>query len=240
MDSPTPAVQVDALSFHYPDGRAALANVSFRIEPGEQVGLLGPNGAGKTTLLLTLAGVLTPYSGKIAVYGLNPTAVADRRKLPAKLGLLFQDPDDQLICPTVADELAFGPLNLGLSEVEVRERINVALAAVGLLGFQERVPHQLSGGEKRRVALASILTMQPDLLLLDEPTAFLDPRGRREFLSLLKTLPQTKLIASHDLAFIRAACNRVLVLDGGCLLADGPTEQVIADHGLLREHGLEA
>lgn len=239
MNAPAPAVQVAGLSFHYPDGRAALAELSFRIEPGEQVGLLGPNGAGKTTLLLTLAGVLAPFAGDISLFGLNPGKAGDRRQLPTRLGLLFQDPDDQLFCPSVADELAFGPLNLGVAEPEVRERIGLALAAVGLPSFADRVPHQLSGGEKRRIALASILAMQPDLLLLDEPTAFLDPRGRREFLGLLRTLPQTKLIASHDLAFIQAACSRVLLLDGGRLLVDGPTDRVIADHGLLHEHGLE-
>jgi cobalt/nickel transport system ATP-binding protein len=239
MSLPTPAVECERVSYRYPDGRDALCAISFRIEPGETVGLVGPNGAGKTTLLLCLAGVLIPSQGRVRVLDLDLSNPADRKRAPRRLGLVFQDPDDQLFSPTVLDDVAFGPLNLGLIEDEARRRATESLTQVGLEGFEGRAPHRLSGGEKRRAALAGVLAMGPELLLLDEPTAFLDPRGRRELAGVLKQLPQTKLIAAHDLGLIRATCGRALLLDQGRLLAEGAPAKVFSDHALLFEHGLE-
>jgi cobalt/nickel transport system ATP-binding protein len=233
------ALDVSQLSFHYPDGVAALNGITLQVQAGESVGLVGPNGAGKTTLFLCLSGVLTPSQGTIRVFDLDPTAKAQRRQLVQWLGMVFQNPDDQLFCSSVFDDVAFGPLNLGLKEIEVRLRVAEVLQRVGLKGFDERVPHHLSGGEKRRVALAGVLAMQPEILLLDEPSAHLDPRGRRELIKLLNTLPYTKLIASHDLPFLLDCCQRALVLDQGRLVADGPPRQLFANAVLMEEHGLE-
>jgi cobalt/nickel transport system ATP-binding protein len=234
-----PALDVSQLCFHYPDGVAALNGISLQVQPGESVGLVGPNGAGKTTLFLCLCGVLLPSQGTVRVFSLDPTQAGQRRQLVQKLGMVFQNPDDQLFCSSVFEDVAFGPLNLGLNEVEVRQRVTEALQRVGLHGLEERVPHHLSGGEKRRAALAGILAMQPDLLLLDEPSAHLDPRGRRELIKLLNSFPHTKLIASHDLPMLLDCCQRVLLLDQGRLIADGPPRQLFADARLMEEHGLE-
>src|SRR5436309_10350292 len=209
-----PVIEVAGLSYAYPGGVRALEGVTFRIAAGESVGLVGPNGAGKTTLFLCLAGVLPAPPGAVRVADLDPAKPAERRQLPARLGVVFQNSDEQLFNATVFDDVAFGPLNLGLPPDEVRQRVAAALDQVGLAGREERVPFHLSGGEKRRAALAGVLAMRPELLLLDEPSIFLDPRGRRELLALLQGLPGTKVIAAHDLDFIRALCSRVLVLDG--------------------------
>ncbi len=233
------AIQVTGLAFAYPGGPQALDGVDFQVSVGESIGLVGPNGAGKTTLFLCLAGVLPIRSGMARLAGLDPGVPAQRRRLPAKLGIVFQHSDDQLFHTTVFDDVAFGPLNLGLPAAEVRRRVADALARVGLTGFDERVPFHLSGGEKRRAALAGVLAMQPDLLLLDEPSMFLDARGRRDLIHFLGQLPVTKIIASHDLEMILEACTRVLLLDRGRLIAQGPVREVLADAVLLAAHDLE-
>ena len=206
---------------------------------GESVALVGPNGAGKTTLFLCLSGVLTAKGGSVRVAGLDPAEPRQRRQLPSQVGIVFQNSDDQLFHATVFDDVAFGPLNLGLPPDEVRARVAAALASVALTGFEQRVPMHLSGGEKRRVALAGVLAMRPALLLLDEPSAGLDPRGRREFIHLIHQLGGTRVIASHDLELVLQTCQRVLLLDGGRLMADGPARQVLADGVLMEAHGLE-
>jgi cobalt/nickel transport system ATP-binding protein len=236
---PEPVIAVRDLRYAYPGGPPALDQVSFTVPPGETLGLIGPNGAGKTTLFLCLSGVLTVQPGHIRVAGLDPADPRQRGKLPGRLGIVFQDTDDQLFNATVFDDVAFGPLNLQLPTDEVRRRVAEALTTVGLLGLEERVPFHLSGGEKRRVALAGVLAMQPDVLLLDEPSMHLDPRGRRDLICLVKKLTATKIIAAHDLELIRETCGRALVLDGGRLVADGTARAILADVHLMEAHGLE-
>ncbi len=233
-----PVIEVAGLTYSYPGGVRALTDIRFEVAAGESIGLLGPNGAGKTTLFLCLAGVLPVPLGAVRVAGLDPAKPSERRQLPARLGVVFQNSDEQLFNATVFDDVAFGPLNLGLPPEEVRGRVAAALDQVGLEGREERVPFHLSGGEKRRAALAGVLAMRPEVLLLDEPSIFLDPRGRRELLGLVAALPGTKVIATHDLDFVRSVCPRVLVIDGGRLVADGATDAILADMGFLDAHGL--
>ncbi len=233
------AVRVRGLTFAYPNGSPALADVSLELAAGESVGLVGPNGAGKTTLFLCLSGVLAVGRGRITLLGLDPADPIERRRLPEHVGIVFQNSDDQLFNTTVLDDVAFGPLNLGLGPDEVRQRVTDALAQVGLSGFEGRVPFHLSGGEKRRVALAGVLAMRPGVLLLDEPSMYLDPRGRRELIGLIKGLGGTKLIAAHDLELIVQTCTRAVVLDGGKVMADGPARAILGNTELMEAHGLE-
>jgi cobalt/nickel transport system ATP-binding protein len=240
VDAPKPpAIAIAGLGYAYPDGKLALADVSFAVRPGETVGHVGPNGAGKTTLFLCLAGVLPVPPGRVQLAGLDPGISAERRQLPSRVGIVFQNSDDQLFSATVGDDVAFGPLNLGLSADDVRRRVAEALERVGLAGFEGRVPFHLSGGEKRRAALAGVLAMRPELLLLDEPSIFLDPRGRRELIALLNDLGGTRVLASHDFDLVLDTCRRVLLLDGGRLVADGDAREVLANARLMEEHGLE-
>jgi cobalt/nickel transport system ATP-binding protein len=232
-------IRVTGLSYSYPDGRHALSNISLDIESLESVGIVGPNGAGKTTLFLCLAGILRTPPGVITLAGLDPAEPVQRRQLPAKLGFVFQNSDDQIFNSTVFDDVAFGPLNLGLDSDEVRTRVLESLERVDLKGFEKRVAFHLSGGEQRRVALAGILAMRPEILILDEPSQGLDPRGRRELIHLLGQLQVTKVLASHDLELILQTCPRVLVLDQGRLIADGAAKQVMANGELMVQHGLE-
>jgi len=230
-------LEIEGLSYRYPVGGAwALQDISVVVCEGESVGLIGPNGAGKSTLLLHLNGIIQG-DGKVTIFGL-PVTKGNLKEIRSRVGLVFQDPDDQLFMPTVFDDVAFGPLNMGLTSAEVRRRVGEALEHAGIEGFERRVPHHMSGGEKRRVAIATVISMEPSLLVLDEPGADLDPRGRREFIELLNGLALTKIIASHDLDLIHKTCSRCIVLDGGRIVADGPSDQILSRRDLLEAHGL--
>ena len=234
------AVEVRGLRFGYGDAEA-LHGIDLVVERNECVGLVGPNGAGKSTLLLHLNGILPeklPASPSVFIDG-HPVADANLLEIRRKVGLLFQDPDDQLFCPTVFEDVAFGPQQMGLPPAEVGARVASALAQMRLSGFEARSPHHLSLGERRRVCLAGVLACQPRLLVLDEPTSGLDPRGKRELLGLLQALPATRIVASHDLDLVATLCSRVFVLDGGRIVAEGPTAEVLADERLMLAHGLE-
>jgi cobalt/nickel transport system ATP-binding protein len=234
-------VEVADLRYRYHDGTEALRGVSFTLAPGECVGLLGPNGSGKSTLLLHLNGILPERlspSGAVCIAGQAITE-ATLESVRRQVGLLFQDPDDQLFCPTVEEDVAFGPQQLGLGGQALAARIERSLSLVGLAGYGHRATHHLSHGEKRRACLAGVLACEPDVLVLDEPTSDLDPRGRREFKKLLQGIPATKLIATHDLEWVVELCSRVIVLDGGVVVADGPTLEILNDEGLMLKHGLE-
>ena len=232
-------VDVEHLHYAYPDGFEALLGVSLRIARGEKVALVGPNGAGKSTLMLQLNGTLRPEHGSVLVAGLAVNKDTIRR-VRAEVGLVFQDPDDQLFSPTVFDDVAFGPLHMGLPADEVHQRVERALAAVGMAAFAHRVPHRMSLGQRKRVALATVLSMDPSILVFDEPSAGLDPRGRRELIRLLRSLDQTMLVSTHDMRLVAEVFPRTVVMDDGQVVADGPTEAILADQALLEAHGLEA
>ncbi|MDW8101957.1 MAG: ABC transporter ATP-binding protein [Anaerolineae bacterium] len=229
-------LEIRDLHYRYPEGIEALKGVSFEVDEGESVGVVGPNGAGKSTLLLHLNGILTGYSSNgsdpVWVKGI-PVRKETLRQIRRLVGLVFQDPNDQLFSPTVFEDVAFGPLNLGLSPEEVAERVKKALEAVGMTGYESRSPHHLSLGEKKKVAIATVLAMAPEILVLDEPTANLDPVGRWELMELLRSLPHTKVIASHDLDFVERTCNKVVILNAGKVLAVGPIDQILKDRALL-------
>jgi len=232
------AVELIDVRYTYPDGQPALRGVSLRIEVGEKVALIGPNGAGKSTLLLSLNGILRG-EGSIHTMGI-PLSDATLGQIRAQIGLLFSNPDDQLFSPTVLDDVAFGPLHMGLPREEVLERSREALALVDMAGFEERVPHRLSLGQKKRVAIATVLSMGAPVLALDEPSANLAPAARRQLIELLRALPQTMLVSTHDLALVQDLLPRTIVLDEGRVVADGPTAHILLDSALLEEHGLES
>jgi cobalt/nickel transport system ATP-binding protein len=234
----TPALAVSGLSYTYPDGTTALSEVSFTVAPGERVAILGPNGAGKTTLLLHLNGMLDPTAGEVTIGGTTLTA-ATRRALRPRVGVVFQDSDDQLFMPTVEADVAFGPANLGLRGEALRARVAEALEAVGLTGEAERPPHALSAGQRRRAAVAGVLAMHPELLVLDEPSSHLDPAARRELIDVLRSLRLTTLVVTHDLPYALELCPRAIVLSAGAIAADGPTRELLADEGFMRAHRLE-
>jgi len=231
-------IDVKNLHFSYPDGQIALRGVDMFIAPGEKVALVGPNGAGKSTLLLHLNGILRG-DGEVQVCG-KPIKDETLGMVRAAVGLVFQDPDDQLFSPSVFDDVAFGPLYMGLNEAEVEKRVAYSLDAVGMRGVEHRVPHHLSGGEKKRVAIATVLAMNPEILVLDEPTAGLDPRTRRGLINLLRELPQTMLVSTHDMGLVAESFERTIVIDEGRVVADGSTAEILADNDLLKAHGLEA
>ncbi|WP_439423181.1 energy-coupling factor ABC transporter ATP-binding protein [Saccharothrix sp. HUAS TT10] len=233
-----PALVVERLAYAYPDGHQALFGVNLRVERGERVALLGPNGAGKTTFALHLNGVLGGGSGRIEVAGL-PVGKANLKEIRRRVGLVFQDPDDQLFLPTARQDVAFGPANFGLRGAELDARVDAALAAVGMLDFAERSPLHLSGGQRRRVALATVLACDPEVLVLDEPSANLEPVARRELAEVLLELDRTMLMVTHDLPYALQLCPRSVLIDGGVVVADGPTRELLADTGLLARHRLE-
>ena len=234
------ALEIRDLKFAYPDGRQALRGVSFSLRPGEKVAILGPNGAGKSTLLLHLNGLLHG-SGEVSVMG-HRVIENDKNALArirALVGLVFQDPDDQLFSPTVYEDVAFGPLYMGLSQREIDDRVRHALSQVGLDDYGDRMPFHLSGGEKKRAAIATVLSMRPQMLALDEPSAGLDPRARRGLITLLDLLDQTILITTHDMHMVKEIFPRSIIMDGGVIVADAPTSEILADQSLLKSHGLE-
>ena len=231
-------VEAQDLHYAYPDGTKALGGLSFRITHGESVGVVGANGAGKSTLLLHLNGCLAPKLGTLRIGDFPVT----RSTLPAvrrTVGMVFQDPDDQLFMPTVFDDVAFGPLNLGLPPAEVEERVIGALETVGAAHLRQRPPYKLSGGEKRSVAIATVLAMSPDILVMDEPSSNLDPGGRRKLIDLLRTFDHTKILATHDMDLVLDLCERTIVLDFGLIVGDGPTDAIMNDHALLARCNLE-
>jgi cobalt/nickel transport system ATP-binding protein len=232
------AIEVRDLRFRYHDGAEALRGLNFSVGEGECIGLIGPNGAGKSTLLLHLNGILPErLDGEPAVFVFGKPLVEENlAEIRRAVGVLFQEPDDQLFCPTVFEDVAFGPQQFG---VDVQSAVSLALSEVGLAGFEKRSPQHLSHGEKRRVCLAGVLACSPKVLVLDEPTSDLDPRGRRELKALLQQIPATKIIATHDLELVVELCPRVLVLDGGQIVADGPTTELLNNESLMLAHGLE-
>jgi len=232
------AVQVRELSFAYPDGHVALRDINLCVGPAERVALVGPNGAGKSTLMLHLNGILKGQHGTIHVGDLEVTE-ANLRKVRAAVGIVFQNPDDQLFSPTVFDDVAYGPIYMGLAEEQVRQRVTLALQQMNMGAYAGRTSHHLSLGEKKRIGIATVLAMEPTVLLLDEPSAGLDPRARRTLIELLDQLGTTMLISSHDLKLVQELCPRTIVLDEGRIVADGATEELLRDETLLRAHGLE-
>ncbi|MEA2001365.1 MAG: ABC transporter ATP-binding protein [Actinomycetota bacterium] len=233
-----PTIAVVGLGFAYPDGTPALRDVDLHIHPGERVALLGPNGAGKTTLVLHMNGIHMPQQGAVSVSGLTLTK-DNVMEIRRRVGVVFQDPDDQLFMPTVRDDVEFGPRNLGLEGAALDERVNTALATMDVADLADRPPNHLSFGQKRRVAIAGVLVMEPEILVLDEPTSNLDPASRRELATALKSLTTTQLIVTHDLPFAYEMCERAIVMDQGRIVATSSTPEVLADDGLLRRHRLE-
>ncbi|MBE0680959.1 MAG: ABC transporter ATP-binding protein [Anaerolineales bacterium] len=228
---------VNDLHFSYPDGHAALHGVSLKLCGGDKVALVGPNGAGKSTLMLHLNGILGGR-GEVQIAGKRLT----RENLPtirAMVGLVFQNPDDQLFSPTVFEDVAFGPLHMGLPEADVRTRVDAALEAVRMTGYRDRLSHHLSVGEKKRIAIATVLSMNPSVLILDEPSAGLDPRARRTLINLLRELPITMLVSTHDMKLVQELFPRTIVMDEGRVVADGLTFEILEDEALLNAHGLE-
>jgi cobalt/nickel transport system ATP-binding protein len=233
-----PTVEMNGVGFRYPDGRRALDGVDLHVHPGERVALLGPNGAGKTTLVLHLNGILLPETGEVRIDGL-PVVKANFLEVRRRVGIVFQDPDDQLFMPTVQADVEFGPANLGLRGDELAARSRSALEAVGMEHVADRAPHHLSFGERRLVAIATVLAMEPQILVLDEPSANLDPAGRRELAEVLDQLAITMLMVTHDLPYALQLCTRAVVLNGGRIVADGPIREILADRGLMAANRLE-
>lgn len=232
------AVSINDLTYTYPDGTHALKEISLEIFRGESLGLIGPNGAGKTTLLLHLNGIFASKNGAVvSIMGRN-VGKKTIKAIRKDVGIVFQDPDDQLFMPTVFDDVAFGPINMGCDKPEVQRRVSQALAWVGMEGYEKRSPHHLSIGEKKRIAIATVLSMSPEILVLDEPTSNLDPRSRGALVELVRQLPMTKIIATHDLEMIRALCQRTVVMDNGQIVADDLTGRILSNVSLLKAHGL--
>ena len=226
------------LFYSYPDGCQAVKGISFRIHHGESVGIIGGNGAGKSTLLMLLMGILTPSQGEVVIgeVKLNKDTMGMIRQ---RLGMVFQNPDDQLFMTTVFDDVAFGPRNLEIDEAQVEQRVASALEQVGITHLKDRAPFHLSAGEKRAAAIAAVLSMTPDILILDEPTSSLDPRSRRRLMNLLKGFEHTKIITSHDLDMVMDLCQRTIIIKDGQVISDGPTKEILTNKKLMEEAGLE-
>lgn len=237
----TPSLLIEKLAFAYPDGNQALFGVNLRIERGERVALLGPNGAGKTTLVMHMNGIHPVGHGKVSVAGevIDTTNKDLLRRIRGKVGVVFQDPDDQLFMPTVGEDVAFGPYNMGIRGAELDKAVDEALEMVHMSEFKERPPHHLSFGQRRRVAVATVLAMKPEILVLDEPSSNLDPAGRRELAEILKSLDVTIVMVTHDLPYAFELCERSVILSGGVIVADGDTGNILKDQPLLAQHRLE-
>lgn len=237
----TLCVLIQNLHFSYPDGHSALNDISLKLFNGDKAALVGPNGAGKSTLMLHLNGILSANADPATVLKINGMSLT-RENLPiirSMVGLVFQNPDDQLFSPTVFEDVAFGPLHMGLPEQEIHERVNAALNAVRMISYKDRLSHHLSVGEKKRIAIATVLSMNPSILILDEPTAGLDPRARRTLINLLRELPISMLVSTHDMALVKELFSRTIVMDEGRIVADGLTSEILEDVELLTAHGLE-
>jgi len=230
------AVEISGLSYVYPDGQCGVKDIDLTISCGESVALIGPNGAGKSTLLLHLNGILRGNTA-VKVQGL-PVDDKNIREIRKKVGMVFQDPEDQLFSLNVYEDVAFGPVNMGFPAEEVDTRVKLALQKVGMWGYEKRSSHHLSIGEKKRIAIATVLSLDPGILALDEPTSSLDPRGKWALIDLLQKLPVTMIVASHDLDLVRCLCSRTVIMDSGRIVADGGTGIILGDEPLLRAHGL--
>ena len=231
-------VEFKDVFFRYPDGTEALKGVSFRITHGESVGIVGANGAGKSTMLMQMNGYLLPTTGTVTIGDLQLMKTT-RQDIRRKVGIVFQNPDDQLFMPTVFDDVAFGPLNLGLTAECVQDRVRDALKTVNSLELRDKPPHHLSGGQKRAVSIASVLAMDPDILVMDEPAANLDPRSRRSLITMLRSFAHSKIIASHDLDLILDVCARCIVIRDGAVVADGPARDILTNKSLMEQNNLE-
>ena len=239
--STSPSLDVTGLAYAYPDGNQALYGVNLQIQPGERVALLGPNGAGKTTLVMHLNGILTAGLGTVQVGGLavDPQNKDSIREIRRRVGIVFQDPDDQLFMPTVREDVAFGPINMGVTGAELDVQVMQALELVGMADFADRPPHHLSFGQRRRVAVATVLAMKPEILVLDEPSSNLDPASRRELADILRGLDITLLMVTHDLPYALELCSRSVILSQGTIVADGNTIDILCDDSLMADNRLE-
>ncbi|WP_425274450.1 energy-coupling factor ABC transporter ATP-binding protein [Streptomyces flavidovirens] len=234
----TMSLEVSGLAYAYPDGHQALFGVDLNVARGERVALLGPNGAGKTTLVLHLNGILTAGAGSVTVAGL-PVGKRHLAEIRRRVGIVFQDPDDQLFMPTVREDVAFGPAAAGMRGAELEACVTAALERVGMARYADRPPHHLSFGQRRRVAVATVLAMEPEILVLDEPSSNLDPASRRELADILRSLDVTVLMVTHDLPYALELCPRSVILSGGVIVADGRTQELLSDEAVMREHRLE-
>jgi cobalt/nickel transport system ATP-binding protein len=236
-----PSLLIEDLAFAYPDGNQALFGVNLRVERGEFVAILGPNGAGKTTLVMHMNGIHPAEHGSVSVAGevIDTNDKDLLRRIRSKVGVVFQDPDDQLFMPTVGEDIAFGPYNMGLRGAELDAAVDHALALVHMSEFKDRPPHHLSFGQRRRVAVATVLAMKPEILVLDEPSSNLDPASRRELANILRELKITTLMVTHDIPYAYELCERSIILSGGIVVADGDTKTILSDSKLLSENRLE-
>jgi len=237
----TPSLEIKELAFAYPDGNQALFGVNLVVQKGERVALLGPNGAGKTTLVMHMNGIHPTSHGSVHVAGqlVDSKNKESIKEIRSKVGIVFQDPDDQLFMPTVGQDVAFGPYNMGLRDAELAKVVDDSLALVGMLDYKDRPPHHLSFGQRRRVAVATVLAMKPEILVLDEPSSNLDPASRRELAQILRSLDITMIMVTHDLPYANELCERSLILSGGVIAADGATTDLLKDTALLNKHRLE-